>query len=324
MTIERTNFVAQRGNFAKDIADSSSILVEQRQRLSWANGVTLRLLSPAKINLVLSVGAKRPDGYHIFESLMATVTLYDELLIKQSADKIRLVCDDSSIPTDSGNLVYRSASLMAGFAGIDPTIDIELVKKIPTRAGLGGGSSNASATLFGLNNMWDLNWPESKLLELAEMLGSDVGFFLKGPLAICSGRGEIVHPLHFTWDFWGLIIKPEASLSTSEVYQYHRVSGSNRMDASRELAERLPSSKPSQIYEYLSNDLESSAFRTNPELGVLRKELEKSLNIPVRLSGSGSAMFALFDTKEDSVSAFRKLKRFYPDLTYWVVRNSLW
>ncbi len=297
---------------------------EQKEQITWIDGARLRVRSPAKLNLVLSVGAKRPDGYHMFESLMTKVTLYDELLFKLSNKKFKLVCDDESIPTDSRNLVYRACSLLSGVTGRKPLIDVELIKRIPSQAGLGGGSSNAAATLIAIDKLWNLNQPTASMMELASMLGSDVGFFLSGPIAICSGRGEIVNPVDVEWNFWALIVKPNISLATEEVYQYYRISDSVGFGRSKKLAQNLREKKPSEIYPYLSNDLESSAFRVNSELREIREELEKTLNVPVRLSGSGSAMFALFDIQSQAVDALRKILDTYSDLDCWVVRNNPW
>ncbi len=303
----------------------SCLCTKPKEQLSWISGNVLRVRSPAKINLVLSVGGKRPDGYHMFESLMSSITLYDELLFKLSEKKFNLICDDEDIPTDSSNLVYRACSLLSGMSGRKPLVDIELMKRIPSRSGLGGGSSNAAATLVAMDKLWNLKQSESSLLELAAMLGSDVGFFLSGPIAICSGRGEIVKRIDVEWEFWALIIKPDISLSTAKVYQYYRVSDSEGFGRSGKLAEELLNNpKPSEIYHYLGNDLEASAFRVSDELREIRSGIEKLLNIPVRVSGSGSAMFALFDTQAQAEEALKKVMSDFSEFRCWVVKNNPW
>jgi 4-diphosphocytidyl-2-C-methyl-D-erythritol kinase len=297
---------------------------EHHQRLSWLDNQTLIVRAAAKINLTLSVGPKRPDNFHAFESLMATVSLYDDLLIRPG-DSLNLTCDDATIPTGVDNLVYRAGFMLADEANIEPNIEIELVKRIPVQAGLGGGSADASATLYGLNEMWNLRWPTSDLKKIAALLGSDVGFFLSGPLAVCTGRGEIVSPVDFQWPFWALIVKhPKIALSTAEVYR-HFVQDDHRVfEKAESMVKRLPRSKPSEIYPYLENDLESSAFQISPELGVLRKSLESLLSVPIRLSGSGSALFALFDTREQALSASERVGSSYKELGCWVVKNNTW
>ncbi len=299
---------------------------EIKEQLKWKErGSELEIYSPAKINLTLSVGAKRPDGYHIFKSLMSTVTLYDKLRMrKYNSPEIKLTCNIDSLPDGFENLAYRAASLLMGSRGIEKGIEIALTKKIPIQSGLGGGSSNAAAVLIALNELWELELSEKELLTLAEMLGSDVPFFIKGPLAICAGRGELVSPIDFSWDFWAILIKPNISLPTKEVYHYHRVSESKDFNLTDHIVRKLPRSKPSEIAESLYNDLEPAAFRISPELGLLRKELELFFNRPVRLTGSGSAMFVLFDREDETIEESRRFVDNYPELNAWVVRNNIW
>jgi 4-diphosphocytidyl-2-C-methyl-D-erythritol kinase len=297
---------------------------EHDQRVSWLDNQTLIVRAAAKINLTLSVGSRRPDGFHAFESLMTTVTLYDDLLIRPCREGVNLTCDEGSIPTGIDNLVYRACTLLAERAEIEPNVDIELVKRIPTQAGLGGGSADAAGTLLGLNELWNLDRPTAELMKMAACLGSDVGFFLNGPLAICSGRGEIVTPVDVPWDFWGLIVKPAAALSTAEVYRKFEPKVGQTFARAEALVKRLPKSKPSDIYPYLENDLESSAFAINGELGDLRRSLEKLLNVPVRLSGSGSALFALFDTRQQAGQALNRVQSLHEELTCWLIKNNAW
>jgi 4-diphosphocytidyl-2-C-methyl-D-erythritol kinase len=326
----RTNNIGQGKRVSANInnenynpAEEEGFLSEHRQRLSWLDGENLLVRSAGKINLTLSVGSLRSDGYHHFESLMATITLYDDLIFRQGKNSITLTCDDSSIPLGADNLVYQACSLLAAQSDTDANVDIELIKRLPTQAGMGGGSADATGTLLGLNEMWKLNWPREELTRLAAMLGSDVGFFLHGPLAICSGRGEAVLPVDFVWNFWGVVVKPKISLSTAQVYRNYQESDRefSRADA---LVKILPSRKPSEVYPYLSNDLETAAFRISPELGELKTELQKLMNVPVMLSGSGSAMFALFDAQNDAKAALHRIQSFNEELTCWLVKNNAW
>ncbi|MFA5864076.1 MAG: 4-(cytidine 5'-diphospho)-2-C-methyl-D-erythritol kinase [Phycisphaerae bacterium] len=297
---------------------------DHKERLSRFDETAWLVRAAGKINLTLSVGPKRSDGYHDFESLMATITLYDDILLRMGPDSINLTCNDPSLPAGSDNLVYRACSLLSSQSDTDADVDIELVKRIPTQAGLGGGSADAAATLLGLNELWKLNWPTEELSKLAAMLGSDVGFFLAGPLAVCTGRGEIVKPLDFVWNFWVVVIKPKIALSTAEVYKHYVRKDNATFARADSLVKLLPKSKPSQIYSYLENDLETPAFRITGELGSLRKNLQKLLNVPVRLSGSGSAMFAIFDDREQAQSALHRIQSSYTELTCWLGKNNVW
>jgi len=293
-------------------------------RLTRVDDQTLLVRAAAKINLSLAVGAERPDGYHTFESLMATVSLFDELTIRRDKPGITLACDDSYVPTDSRNLVYRAASLLAWCAKVQPDVHIEIVKRIPTEAGLGGASSDAAAALIGLNELWNLTMPLEKLHQISSVLGSDVNFFLAGPLAICRGRGEHVEPLNLNWDFRAVILQPAHRLPTGKVYRHHRVSDPSCFGLADRLAKLLPARRPGQLTGLFQNDLEPAAFRVNDSLGSLRHDLEAFAGTSVRLSGSGSAMFAIFDTWEQSVEFMLKIGQAYPELACWLVRSNPW
>lgn len=315
---------AKSNAVSNDAKPTPAAFQEHRQRVSWLEDQVLLVRCAAKINLTLSVGRVRPDGFHEFESLMATITLYDDLLIRPGLDSINLTCDDSSLPVNNDNLVYRACSLFAAQSDTDANVDLELIKRIPSQAGLGGGSADAAGTLVGLNELWDLDWPRGELAKLGAMLGSDVGFFMHGPLAICSGRGEVVRPLDFGWEFWGVVMKPPISLSTAEVYRHFDETGRGQFARAAAFARRLPGSKPSEVYEYLVNDLETAAFRISRELGVLKQDLENLLNVPVLLSGSGSSLFALFDTRAAAESAVKRVQTSHKALTCWLVKNNTW
>jgi len=293
-------------------------------RLKWVDKDTILARAAAKVNLTLAVGAERPDGYHIFESLMATVTLCDRMVITRADRGIKITCNDPAVPVDSRNLVYRAASLLAWYGKVSPAIEIDLDKRIPTASGLGGGSSDAAACLIGLNTLWHLDLPVTKLSEIAAVLGSDVGFFLSGPLALCQGRGEQVHPLGCRWDFLAVIVKGSGHLSTDQVYRYHRVSDPNCFGLADDLANSLATNKPSELSSRFRNDLEPAAFRANGTLSNLRAELETCAAVPVRMSGSGTAMFATFDTRDQAGHFAEHIDRSYPELAWWLVKNNPW
>jgi len=278
----------------------------------------------AKLNLTLALGARRADGYHQFESLMSSVSLYDRLEF-QLADHpgIQLKCNDATVPSHAGNLVVVGAELLASEIGIQPRLRITLHKTIPTQAGLGGGSADAATTLLALNRLWDVGLPMGRLAELASQLGSDVPFFLFGPLAICTGRGQKVRPLSFKWKFWALIIKPSVSLSTKAVYDQYQAGETQYMGKTTELVGRLAGLTAGQVAPLLFNALEGAAFRAARELKGVQQELNEMTSSTVRLCGSGSAFFALFDSAEQALAIGHRLSK-YPDLTAWLVTNNQW
>ena len=166
------------------------------ERRRSVTGVALNVRSPAKVNWYLRVLGRRDDGFHEIESLVSTVTLYDELAFTSRGDSIiELTCDEPSIPTDGRNLIVRAADLLASQSGCRQGATCHLTKRIPVGGGLGGGSSNGASALMGLSGLWELDWPKERLMAPAGQLGSDVCLFLSGGSAVISGRGERIKPV---------------------------------------------------------------------------------------------------------------------------------
>ena len=187
--------------------------------------------TPAKLNLFLEVSARRPDGYHELETLMVTISLFDTLrFTRVSAGRLSLRnhwhvsrhhhATPELLPCGSDNLVLKTANLLLRETGVSRGVDIDLFKRIPLAAGLAGGSSDAAATLIGLNRLWELGLSLSELRAFGARLGSDVPFFLADTnAAICRGRGEIVEPIRLSTSLHFVIVKPSGGLSTAQVFQ---------------------------------------------------------------------------------------------------------
>lgn len=154
----------------------------------------IEIKSPAKINLGLRILRKRKDGYHEIETILQMIRLYDDILIKESEKKINVFCDDEDLKGKM-NLAYTAAEIMKEKSGRKSGVDIFIKKNIPVGSGLGGGSSNAASVILGINRLWKLDYNKDKLMEVAKLLGSDVPFFINGPVAIARGRGEILDSL---------------------------------------------------------------------------------------------------------------------------------
>ena len=183
---------------------------------SIAGGV--EVLAPAKLNLFLEVLGRRPDGYHEIESLMVAVSLYDTLTFTDDpSGEISLRCNDPALPVGSDNLVVKAAERLRASADSLRGARIVLDKAIPAQAGLGGGSSDAAATLVALDRLWDLRTPPKTLDDLAGEIGSDVAFFMHAPAAVCRGRGEQVEsvPLNDVYHF--VLVCPPVGMSTADV-----------------------------------------------------------------------------------------------------------
>lgn len=261
----------------------------RRQRLVLCNKsfmFSITLKSPAKINLFLRTLYRREDGYHELASLFQAIDLFDELTIEKAAHDL-LICSVPSLPTDGSNLIWKAVRLFREKTGIKHSFKIHLQKQIPTEAGLGGGSSNAATTLWGLNRLCGSSIAIETLAEWGAELGSDVPFFFSSGTAYCTGRGEKVDslsplPARRVW-----IVKPEGGLPTPAVYK--------KLDLDQ-LVKRDPKSALKQIFEGKNcffNDLEVPAFQLMPELAELKSTLQAHGFSEVLMSGSGSSFFCL-------------------------------
>lgn len=267
--------------------------------------------APAKLNLFLEVLGQRDDGYHELETLMVPIGLYDSLSVEPLAadagqlGNIELTVRGSEgttgIPTDSRNLVVRALELLRQRSGCGLGARIELVKRIPSAAGLGGGSSDAATALELGNQVWGIDWSREQLTELAAELGSDVSFFLAHAAAICRGRGERVESLGATAPLHLVIVKPPASLGTAEVYRAldQLPCEGNAADAGRSLqsvarlAAALQRGTPTQINRWMANRLEAAAATLSPWVVRLKSIFAEFDCLAHQLTGSGSAYFGV-------------------------------
>ena len=244
----------------------------------------MRLRAYAKVNLGLRVLRRRGDGFHEVQGLMQTIGLADELVLEKGGEGITLeVQPPLGIPPEE-NLAYRAAEAVLKAAGLQPNLRIQLTKRIPAGAGLGGGSSDAAAVLVGTNELFGLEMERARLLELAMELGSDVPFFLTGGTCWMGGRGERLKRLPPLPRYHLLLLLPPFSLSTAEVYR--------KFD---ELGEDEESPRPPRL---LRNDLERAALALRPELAKYRDLLEETDPDFFGMSGSGPAWFAGFTERE--------------------------
>lgn len=276
-----------------------------------------RLLAPAKINLVLRVGPSDPaTGYHPLATWMCAVGLYDTLRIDVAASGatergsgVELRCDDPSLPRDRGNLVVRAAESLCQRAGVDASrVRLELEKRIPAAAGLGGGSSDAAATLVGLNRAMSLGRSRAELCAIAATLGADVPFFVEthgdagGGSAWCSGRGEVVRitPAPAKARRAMLVLPRGIAMPTAAVYRRFdelRLGRPENLSQAPDVAV-LATLGAREMLPLLRNDLEPAAFSLSSELADMRDAVERAVRRPVRMSGSGSALFTLFDGQD--------------------------
>ncbi len=266
----------------------------------WPAGTNARIISaPAKVNLYLELLRKRTDGYHDIATLMSTVNLYDTLEIQaQPNADIQFTCSAPAIPTGPTNLVVRAALELQSASETKHGASIHLTKRIPHEAGLGGGSSDAAATLAALNALWKLNLTRRELEPIAAKIGSDVPFFLYGGAAWCTGRGEIVEPLPSCQPLHLVIVKPAVGLSTAEVYRNVQLQDVPQTgDAIRTAFSNRGSEA---IAGQLFNRLQSPAFGLQPLVATLYEQLNTCGPLGCLLSGSGSSLFALCRGRQDA------------------------
>lgn len=262
----------------------------------------LKIYSPAKINLFLEVIGKRKDGYHEMESIMQTINLFDTLYLQQSRRNISIVTNCSELLSDDNNLAYRAAILMQKEYRVKRGVEINLYKRIPIGSGLGGGSSNAAATLIGLNQLWELGLSKGELVSLALRLGSDVPFFIYGGTALVKGRGEIVFPLPINKNFYYLLVAPPLVVPTKNIYKNLKIYLTKPIFNINIIVGKLLTQKVKyeEIKELLYNRLESVALNLYPVLRNTYYALQKITTDGILLSGSGSTIFKLCNCKKEA------------------------
>ena len=260
-------------------------------------------LAPAKLNISLRVYGKRPDGYHHIRSVMVPVALYDEVTVEEAPYGIAVECDDPSVPTGDGNTCRAAAARFMEWAGAPAGVRIRLRKGIPTEAGLGGGSSDAAATLKGLCALTGKCPPCDALLAMAARVGADVPFFTMGGAALVEGFGERLTPIPWDAPFHAVVVRPEFGLSTREGYARLR-----REPGDPPPPEGVPAFRGlSDVAAAVGNDFEDAWRGDRPEIGEIKGELLGAGALAAGLSGSGSAVFGLFASEDAAREACRKL-----------------
>lgn len=249
----------------------------------------MEILAPAKINLTLEVKGRRDDGFHEIESLMAPISVFDRLEIEHHESDLAFTCDDSTLPAGDDNLIVRAARLFCGSFGFLPRLRIHLAKQIPHGAGLGGGSSDAAATLLGLDALFETRLPRGALADLSAELGSDVPFFIHQSAAVIRGRGERVEPVAFPHTLPLLLLKPPFGVPTP--WAYSRWRDAREVPGVLYARQELP-------WGALVNDLERPVFEKYLFLAQLKTWLLAQPEVAGALmSGSGSTVFAVLHEK---------------------------
>ena len=271
----------------------------------------LTLQAPAKVNLTLLVSARRGDGYHDVSTVMQTVDLCDTLTLTGEGRGLTLTCTDPAVPADDSNLVLRAAALFCQELHLPvPDLHLHLQKRIPSQAGLGGGSSDAAAVLRAMRTLYAPEVSDTELERMAARLGSDVPFFIRGGTMHCTGRGERIAPLPPLTAGWFVIVKPPEGFSTPAMYR--------RLDELPPEPARpdgMTAALESGDIRAVAAALYNSFERAVPPDSAVRA-IENALRVhgalAAMLSGSGSAVFGLFDREDTAHAAAGALREHWP------------
>lgn len=269
----------------------------------------ISLKAPAKINLFLEILGKRNDGYHEIETVMQEIDLVDNLQFEETQEGVKLKCNDKNIPSDENNLVCKAANLILNECGIKKGVLISLEKNIPVGAGLGGGSSDAAATLKALNLLWKIGLNDAELMGFAAKLGSDIPFFIKGKTSLCSGRGEKITPIEVKNEMNYLIIFPHINISTTTIYRNLKIDLTKKIIDVSFFLNALKHHKVAGISKLLFNRLEEVVFATYPDLLNVKMALGHFGFCGLSVSGSGSAFFGLCNDRHQAEAIKSKIER---------------
>ncbi len=263
-----------------------------------------KIRTPAKLNLRLKVTGRRPDGYHELVSLMVPVDICDVLEFQMTPDKVELAWEGLPVPADENNLVLKAVHAFFGRSGLKGGVLARVTKNIPVAAGMGGGSSDAAATLLSLNHLWSKPLARETLKDLALMLGADVPFFLEPRPSIARGVGEVLEPIEQWPEFWYLIVTPPFQVSTAWVYGNLKLGLTS--DEYVRIKERL-GSESLVISQFLENDLESVTSAKFPILDRIKRALLDTGAEGALMTGSGPSVFGVFGSRKQAERAREKI-----------------
>ena len=260
---------------------------------------SLTCKAPAKVNYLLDVIRRRPDGYHDLRMVMQRVNLCDDIVLTLSdTSELSVSCGKKGVPDGPGNIAWKAARIMLDLAGTSQGATISISKNIPVAAGLGGGSSDAATVLMGMNELLELGLTDQKLMEIGVKLGADVPFFIFKHSALAEGIGELLKEMPPMPKLWILLVNPGVHVSTAWVYK-------NLQLTSRGELARLPKffNTAKNVCAMLSNDLESVTIPAFPVIGEIKKQMLHNGALGAMMSGSGPTVFGLFHDRQSAEAA---------------------
>lgn len=265
--------------------------------------------APAKINLCLNVLRKRNDGFHEMEMLMTPIDLADRLTFDSNEKGITLDSNSSFMPLDERNIVYKTAQLIRNTYNVAEGADIFIEKNIPIAAGLGGGSSDAAATLRGLNRLWHLDLSLDDLAQLGAQIGSDVPFCVYNQTAFVSGRGDIVEPISPFPKAWVILVKPPKGISSWTVFKDLEISQLSVYDI-KTMREAIDSHSFKEAVQYAGNALEVQAVKQNPMIIEVKDKMLQFGAETALMSGTGPTVYGLTQNIKKAKRIVNGLKGF--------------
>ena len=272
---------------------------------------SLSVKSFAKINLGLLITGKRDDGYHTLETVFAPINWYDVIDFSDSG-VISMSCSNINLPIDDTNLCIRAAKSLQKLSGCNQGVTMKLHKQVPFGAGLGGGSSDAATVLRVLNDLWQVNASSADLHLLAVALGADVPYFLeiKG-LAYARGIGDDLDDLGFTLPYYIVTVFPEEHISTVWAYKNFYPRFDRELPDLKKCVTELSLSGKKEVLPVFENDFEPAVFDHFPAVQLVKSTLLGAGSLFASLSGSGSAVFGLFDREDEALAAMKLLPEAY-------------
>ena len=272
-----------------------------------ARAVTVR--AHAKINLDLRVLGTRPDGFHELRTVFQSLALHDTIDCIPRPGPFALECDAAGVPLDESNLVWRAASaLWRALRRPGPVRDVlvRLHKRIPLQGGLGGGSTDAAATMAALARVWRVPLRPNQLVDVATTIGADVAFFLSGGTALGLGRGDEIYPLADLPRHWIVLLVPGFGVSSPDAYEWYDTERDSGRGSDAREAQHVPGPWPSRAAQMI-NDLEAPIARHHPEIDQMKIALRRAGALAAAMSGSGSTVFGLFQKRSEAVAAVDRL-----------------
>lgn len=271
----------------------------------------LHIKAHAKINLGLNVLSKQDDGYHNIKTIMQSIDLSDDLFFEKS-NTLSIRSNDPSLDCGPTNIIYKCIETIRKYADMpQKSLKVVLKKKIPMQAGLGGGSADGAAALFAYNDLYDLKISKSKLAEIGKTIGADIPFMIYGGRALCEGIGEQIKPLPIENKNAVVIVKPDYSMSTKVAYEMIDILGSSETSDFGRLCDGLNTNNEKLLREMLINDFEKVLIKKFPQMNQIKELLRNQGSIAESISGSGSAVFGIFQDDNLAEEAHNELSKKY-------------